>query len=212
MVLFSVIYLGLFVFRSNLVLWKFYAYQIIIVFVFVLIFYVLGRLTKLAYIGEGDLYTIFAISFTNIFSSMFVIFVFLIALFFMLGIPIIIFFYNLFSGNYPKYPFFKSIILMFFGYPKRIEKLSNFNTPLENIFFKNKKIQREIRFIPNFEPKKEISLLKALSREHKIKYVWVSPLVPFILLIFFSYIFVVILVFILKYPLIMHYITFFIWF
>lgn len=207
-VLFSIVYLGLFVFKTNLILWKYYAYQIIIVFVFVLIFYLLGRLTKFAYIGEGDLYTIFALSFTNVFSSLFVIFVFLIALLFLLGVPIILFIYNFFKGNYPKYPVFKSIILMFLGFPKKINRLTKFYTPLEEITVKNGTVHKNITFIPNFDPSKDITLLQKKVVGHNIQTVWVSPLVPFILLIFFSYIFIIISVFIFKLPIIMKYISY----
>jgi len=207
-VLFSIIYLGLFVFKTDLVLWKYYVYQIVIVFIFVLVFYLLGKITKFAYIGEGDLYTIFAISFTNIFSSLFVIFVFLIALFFMLGVPIILFIYNFFSGNYPKYPVFKAILLMFIGFPKKITRLNQFYTPLEEINFKNGVMHKEITLIPNFEPHKDIYLLQQTAMHHNIKCVWVSPLIPFILLILFAYVFLIIFVFIIKLPFIMQYISF----
>jgi hypothetical protein len=196
----SILYFSIFIFKFDWNLWKDYLIQTGIVFVFILIIYGLGRLTKLAYIGEGDLYTILALGFTNIYSSLFVIFVFLFALLFMLGTPILLFFYNKFKGNYPDYSLFTSIFLMFLGTPKRISNLNEFNTPLEKISYKNNRIIKVAQFSPNFDPLSEINRLKVFSQKHNIKYVWVSPLLPFVLLILFSYIFVVVILFIIKFP------------
>ncbi len=201
----SLFYLGIFVFQFNFGLWKSYFIQIAIVFGFVLIIYLIGRLTKLAYLGEGDLYTIVALAFTSMYSYLFVIVVFLFALLFMLGIPILLFFYNKFRGYYPSYPLFKSICLMFLGTPKKISSLNEFNTPLEKISYRNGRIVRETKFIPNFNPLLEINRLKKFSKQHHIKYVWVSPLLPFILLILLSYIFTVIILFVFRFPFIFQY-------
>jgi len=207
--IFSIIYLGIFVFKLDWNLWKDYLIQLGIVFAFIFIIYLFGRLTKLAYIGEGDLYTILALAFTSIYSSLFIIFVFLFALLFMLGTPILLFFYNLLKGNYPNYSLSKSIVLMFLGIPKRISNLNEFNTPLEKISYKDNKVVRATQLSPNFDPLSEINKLKAFSKAHNIKYIWVSPLLPFILLILLSYLFVVIILFIIKFPIIFQYFSMF---
>jgi hypothetical protein len=205
--LISIIYLGSFVFKLDFGLWKNYLIQIAIVLVFVLIFFILGKITKFAYIGEGDLYTVLALSFTNIYSSLFVIFVFLIALLFMLGIPIFLFIYNLIRGNYPRYNVFQSIGLMLLGTPKKISDLDEFDTPLEEITYKDNKIIKHPKFSPNFNPINELRKIKELSREHEIKYIWVSPLLPFVLLILLSYIFIILTLFIVKSPVILSYLS-----
>jgi len=205
----SILYLGIFVFKLDWMLWKEYFIQIGIVFGFILIIYLFGRLTKLAYIGEGDLYTIIALAFTSMYSPLFIIFVFFFALLFMLGVPILLFFYNISRRNFPTYPFFKSVLLMFLGTPKKISNLNEFNTPLERISYKNKKIVRETQFSPNFDPLSEINKLKNFSKEYSIKYIWVSPLLPFVLLILLSYIFSILILFIFKFPIILQFFSIF---
>jgi len=206
----SIIYLGIFIFKFDFILWKNYFIQIAVVFVFMLVIYLIGRLTKFAYLGEGDIYTIIALAFTSIFSYLFVIFVFLFALLFMLGIPILLFFYNKFKGNYPSYSLFTSIALMFFGIPKKISTLNSFNTPLEKICYKNGKIIRVAKFAPNFDPVLEITKLKLFSKKHNLKYVWVSPLLPFVLLILVAYIFMIVILFFLNIPFVFNYFLIFI--
>ena len=71
--------------------WKFYVLQLLIVFIFLIIIYLLGKLTVYAYIGEGDLLTLMMISFTTGYAVLFSEFVFLLALSFMLFIPMVFF-------------------------------------------------------------------------------------------------------------------------
>jgi hypothetical protein len=191
----SLIYLGFFVFEKEFLLWKNYFIQIGITFLFVLVFYVLGKISYYTYIGEGDLYTILALSFTNIFNLYFPLFIFFFALLLTLFVPFLIFIYNLVFKNYPKYKFFPSIYLMFLGYPLNINKLTKFYSPLEKYYLKNNKLHSSIIYKPNVEPDNEINYLKKISKKNNLKYIWVSPLIPFIILIFISYIFVVFLYF-----------------
>ncbi|MDD4049889.1 MAG: A24 family peptidase C-terminal domain-containing protein [Candidatus ainarchaeum sp.] len=191
--LFSVIYLALFVFKTDFILWKSYLLQLAVSFIFLLIFYVLGKISYFTYIGEGDLYTIFAISFTNIFDVYFPMFVFFFALILTLLIPICLFFYNLFSRNFPKYSFFKSMYLMFLGVPLALKKINKFYTPLEKFKIENNKLISNIVFMPNIEPEIEIKKIKLIAKTNNISKIWFSPLIPFIILILISYIFLILL-------------------
>lgn len=189
----SLIYLGFFIFKSNTSLWWAYFLQIIVTFVFLLIFYGLGKLSYFTYIGEGDLYTIMALSFTNIFNIYFPMFVFFFALLLTLLVPTSIFLFNVFKRNYPKFSFFKALYLMFLGYPLSLNKITKFYTPLEKLTLENNKVVSNIIYAPNIEPEKEILLLKNFAKKNNISKIWVSPLVPFVILILISYILVIFL-------------------
>ncbi|NCP72014.1 hypothetical protein GW835_01310 [archaeon] len=191
--IFSILYLGIFVFKTDFILWKGYLIQLAVSFIFLLIFYVLGKISYFTYIGEGDLYTIFAISFTNIFDIYFPMFIFFFALVLTLLIPVFLFLYNLFSRNFPKYNFFKSLYLMFLGVPLSLKKVNNFYTPLEKLYVENNKLISKIVFMPNIEPENEIKKIKVIAKNHNISKVWFSPLIPFIILILVSYIFLILL-------------------
>jgi hypothetical protein len=187
----SLIYLGFFIFKKDVSLWYSYFIQLGVTFVFLLVFYILGKISDFVYIGEGDLYTIMALSFTNVFNMYFPMFVFFFALFLTLLIPIFIFLYNLLMKNFPKYSFFNSIYLMFLGYPLKINKITKFYTPLETFSLEEDKIKSKIIYKPIIEPEKEINLLTKFAKKNNILKIWVSPLIPFIILILLSYILVV---------------------
>lgn len=191
----SLIYLGFFVFEKDFLQWKGYFIQIGITFLFVLVFYILGKISSYTYIGEGDLYTILALSFTNIFNLYFPLLILFFALLLTLFVPFLIFIYNLFFKNYPKYNFFASLYLMFLGYPLNIKKITKFYTPLERYYLKDNKLHSDIIYKPNIDPDVEINNLKKIAKKNEIKSVWVSPLIPFIILIFISYIFIVFIYF-----------------
>ncbi len=187
----SVVYLGIFIFKNNSFLWYNYVLQLIITFLFLFIFYLLGKLSNLTYIGEGDLYIILGISFTNIFDIYFSMFIFISALFLNLLIPIGIFLFNLLSKNYPKHSFLKSIYLMFLGYPLKLNKITNFYTPLEKYVLEEGILKYKTTIKPNIEPEKELKLLKSFAKKNNISQIWVSPLVPFAILIFLGYVLVI---------------------
>ncbi len=186
----SLIYLALFIFKKDFSLWYGYFIQLGVTFVFLLIFYILGKISDFIYIGEGDLYTIMALSFTNIFNIYFPMFVFFFALLLTLLIPVFIFFYNLLSKNFPRHSFFDSIYLMFLGYPLKINQITKFYTPLERFYLEKDKVKSKIIYKPIIEPEKEILSLTKFSKNNNILKIWVSPLVPFIILILLSYILV----------------------
>jgi archaeal preflagellin peptidase FlaK len=191
--IFSIIYLGIFIFKNNMLLWKMYIFQITICFIFVLIIYFIGRLSSFAYIGEGDLYIILMIAFSCGFGVLLPEIIFLISLFLMLLIPIYLFIKNLFSKNIPKYSFFKSIIIMLLGTFKNIDKINDFYTPLETLKIKNNKLIRNINLKPNFDSEKELESIRKIAKLKNIKKIWVSPLVPFIIPIIISYVITIIL-------------------
>ncbi len=168
--------------------WKFYVLQLLVVFIFLIIIYLLGKLTVYAYIGEGDLLTLMMISFTTGYAVLFSEFVFLLALSFMLFIPMVFFIYNLIKKNYPDKVLNERIYLMFLGFPVLISKLNPFFTPLEKYIEKDGKITSEIIIKPNCDSEKQIQELKYFSEIYKIKKVWVSPLIPFVWPIFIAYI------------------------
>lgn len=191
----SLIYLSIFVFKLNGYLWLKYLIQIAITFVFVLILYVLGKVTSFLYIGEGDLYTLLALSFTNIYSVVPIFIIFISSLIFSLSIPIFNFIYNLFSLNFPKYGFFKSLSLMFLGVSMDITKINSINyTPLEKFYIKNNKVINEINLKPNIDSKNEINLLLKNKKKYNISKIWVSPLIPFIIPLFIGYLFTILLI------------------
>jgi len=192
--LFSVLYLWLFIFKSDVVLWNRYLLQLVISFVFILIFFILGKFSKFVYIGEGDLYTILAISFTNIFSVLFIMFLFLLSLLVTLLIPLSIFVYNLSMRHKPNYGFFNSLFLMFLGYPLKLKSITNFYTPLERFEeSRNNKYLKVINFRPNTDPAKELSKIKRIANLEKVEKLWVSPLIPFVISILISYIILIII-------------------
>lgn len=168
--------------------WKFYVLQLLIVFIFLIIIYLLGKFTVYAYIGEGDLLTLMMISFTTGYAVLFSEFVFLLALSFMLFIPMVFFIYNLIKRNYPDKVLNERIYLMFLGFPVLISKLNPFFTPLEKYIEKDGKITSEIIIKPDWDYEKQVQELKYFSDSYKIKKVWVSPLIPFVWPIFIAYI------------------------
>lgn len=184
----SALYLGFFIFKGNGALWIKYITQIVITFVFLLIFFILGKISKFVYIGEGDLYTIMALSFTNTFGVLYTLGIFLLALLITLLIPITFFIYNLIVGNRPSYRLASSLSLMFLGYPILIKKITDFYTPLEIFKLKGNKLIRKPKFTPNIEPHKELVSLKKIAKLKNIKEIWVSPLVPFIISIVLGYV------------------------
>ena len=191
----SVTYLGLFIFKKDFSLWQAYFVQIGITFVFVLIFYILGKISSFTYIGEGDLYTILALSFTNIYNALFSMFILFFSLILTLLIPIFIFIYNVYFKNYPKYSFFRSTYLMFLGYPLKVNRITSFYTPLENFVLKEDKVISKITYRPNIDPESEIISIKKFAKKYNILRVWVSPLIPFVIMILLGYIFVILLYF-----------------
>lgn len=194
-VIISIFYLWIFIFKSNKMLWIDYLFQLVVCFLFLLFIYLLGKISFFTYIGEGDLYTIMALSFTNIFNAFFPLFIFILALFVTLLVPLVLFIYNLFSKNYPfkKYSFFKAVYLMFLGIPLPINKITTFYMPLEKFSKEGDLIKSKIVFKPNIEPEKEIKIIKSFSEKNNISKIWVSPLVPFIFSILLGYIIVLLL-------------------
>lgn len=187
------IFLSIFAFLYNLFffvrlgVWNFYLLQILITCFFVGVIFALGKLTVFAYIGEGDLLTIIFISITSGLGLLYAPFIFLASLVAILFIPVILFFYNLFCKHYTKYSFLDNIFLRSLGYPLPISKITKFHTPLEKISIKNGKVKRIINLRPNPDPKSEIYDLKKLDKIYNLKSVWVSPLIPFVVPIFISY-------------------------
>jgi len=164
-----------------------YILQLIISSIFLLTIYILGRFTTYAYIGEGDLIAIFMISAISGVSVLFAPFVFLMGLLLTLILPIAFFIYNIIKGNYPKRKISDRLLLMFFGFPKDINSITNFYMPLEKYSIKSKKIISVVTIKPNTSTEKQINELKIFAKEHKIKKVWVSPLMPFIITLIISY-------------------------
>lgn len=193
--------LSVFAFIYNLIffiklgVWQSYFLQIILTSIFVGIIFVLGKITVFAYIGEGDLLAIIFISITTGITILFAPFVFLGALICVLFVPIMLFLYNLFAKNSADYNFGNNFLLMFLGYPATISKINKFHTPLEKIKEKNGKIYKVVNFIPNTDPKLEIYELKKVAKINNIKKIWVSPLIPFIVPIFISYLIIFVLSF-----------------
>jgi archaeal preflagellin peptidase FlaK len=187
------IFLSIFAFLYNLYffvrlgVWNFYLVQILITCFFVGVIFTLGKITVFAYIGEGDLLTIIFISITSGLGILYAPVIFLASLVAILFIPLILFFYNLFCKHYTKYSFFDNIFLMSLGYPLLISKINKFHTPLEKISIKNGRIKRIVNLKPNTDPKSEIYDLKKTNSIYNLKYVWVSPLIPFVVPIFISY-------------------------
>jgi len=164
-----------------------YILQIAITFAFLTIIYVLGKFTIYAYIGEGDLLAIMAISLICGISVLFASFIFLTATVLTLFLPISFLIYNLILGNIPKKPFFESLALMCFGFPKKINKINNFYTPLESYKFRKNKIISITIIKPNCSPEKQIYDLRKFAKEYNIEKVWVSPLIPFIITLTIAY-------------------------
>lgn len=167
-----------------------YILQIVISFVFLTVIYLLGKITVYAYIGEGDLIVLMAMSFVSGISVIFTGFVFLLSTVLTLLFPIVFLIYNTIKGNYPNKPLGESIILMCFGFPKNINNLSNFYTPLEEYKFVNNQVISKTTIKPNSSPELQIYELKKFSKRYNIEKIWVSPLVPFVLLLIISYVIV----------------------
>ncbi|HOW29336.1 MAG TPA: A24 family peptidase C-terminal domain-containing protein [archaeon] len=167
--------------------WKLYILQLLIVLIFLIIIYLLGKITIYAYIGEGDLLTIMMISFTSGYSVLFSEFVFLLALFFMLFIPLIFLVYNLLKKNYPSKKINNRFSLMFLGFPVSVSKLNNFFTPLEEYKLKDGKIENSILIKPNCDSEIQIQKIKEIAIQYNIKKIWASPLIPFVWPIFIAY-------------------------
>lgn len=165
-----------------------YILQIAISYAFLTIIYVLGKFTAYAYIGEGDLLAIMAMSLMCGISVLFAPFVFLMATVLTLVLPISFFFYNLFVGNIPKKPIWESFLLMCFGFPKKLEKISDFYTPLEKYKIRNNKLISETIIKPNCSPEKQLYDLKKFAKVNNIERVWVSPLIPFIITLTIAYV------------------------
>ncbi len=193
--LLSVVYLYLFVFRNNCFLWTQYFSQIIITIIFLTIIYVFGKMTSFAYIGEGDLLVVLLISFTSGFLYAFSQLVFLLALFIMLIIPLSFFIYNLIKKQKPEHGFLKNTIMMFLGTKMPLEKITDFYTPLEILKYKNKKLVKEVQLEPNCSPKAQLRYIKSLARKNNISELWASPLIPFIVALFVSYVIVALFLF-----------------
>lgn len=167
-----------------------YILQVAISFAFLTIIFVLGKFTVYAYIGEGDLLALMTMSFVSGVSILFMALVFLISTVLTLFFPILFFIFNIIKGNFPKRSFGENLILMSFGFPKKISKITNFYTPLEEYkFVKNKVISKTI-IKPNCSPEKQICELKKFARAHNIEEIWVSPLVPFIIILTIAYVIV----------------------
>lgn len=172
---------------------KIYLLQLLIVIVFLLIIYIAGKITIYAYIGEGDLWTLFMISCTCGYAVLFSEFILLFSLAFMFFIPLVFFIYNVCKKNYPDKILKEKIWLMFLGFPKNISKINNFFTPLEEFKIVNGKLESKMILKPDCDPKIILSKLKEFSEIYKIKKVWVSPLIPFVWPILIAYIFVLFL-------------------
>lgn len=178
--------------------WKMYLLQLFVAIIFVVIIYILGKVTVYAYIGEGDLFVLLMLSFTTGYSLIFSEIVFILALFLTLLVPFILFIYNLFKKNYNDYLFKKNFLILFLGYPINVSKLNDKFTSLENYVIYNKKLQRKITLIPKCNSEEEIQFIKNLAKENKIKKIWVSPLIPFILPLCLAYVFLICLLFFFK--------------
>lgn len=165
-----------------------YILQIAISFAFLTIIYMLGKITVYAYIGEGDLIALMAMSFVSGISVLFTAFVFLLSTVLTLFFPVLFLIYNIIKGNYPNKPLGESLILMSFGFPKDVDSLTNFYTPLEEYKLVDNKVVSKITIRPNCSPEQQIYELKKFSTQHKIEKVWVSPLVPFVLILIISYV------------------------
>lgn len=170
-----------------------YILQIIISFVFLAVIYLLGKITVYAYIGEGDLLVLMSMSFVSGISVIFTGLVFLLSTVLTLLFPILFLIYNTIIGNYPNKPLGESLVLMCFGFPKDIDKLSNFYTPLEEYKFVNNKVISKTTIKPNASPELQIYELKKFSKRHNIDKIWVSPLVPFVLILIISYVIIAVL-------------------
>jgi hypothetical protein len=164
-----------------------YILQIAISFAFLTIIYVLGKFTVYAYIGEGDLIALMTMSFISGISVLFTGLVFLMSTVLTLFFPILFLIYNTIKGNFPKKPLGESLILMSFGFPKAINKLTNFYTPLEEYKLVNNKVISKTTIKPNCSPEQQIYELKKFSKIHRIDKIWVSPLVPFVLILTIAY-------------------------
>lgn len=169
--------------------WKLYVLQLMIAIFFLLIIYVLGKITVYAYIGEGDLLTILMISLTSGYAVLFSEFVFLLALLFMLFVPIIFFFFNLFNKNHLINLKKNQFYIIFLGFPMSVSKINNLFTPLERYYIEGKKIKQEFSLKPDCEPEEQIKKLNSIFEKNPKKKIWVSPLIPFIWPIFIAYIF-----------------------
>lgn len=165
-----------------------YILQIAISFAFLTIIFVLGKLTVYAYIGEGDLLALMTMSFVSGISVLFTALVFLMSTVLTLLFPVFFLIYNIVKGNFPNRPLGESLILMCFGFPKKVKKINNFYTPLEDYKFVKNKVISKITLKPNCSPEKQIYDLKKFSRTHNIEKIWVSPLVPFIIVLTLSYV------------------------
>lgn len=173
--------------------WKPYLLQLVIAIVFFLIVYALGKLTIYAYIGEGDLLVLLMISATSGYSLLLSEFVFLLALIFMLFMPVIFLVFNILKGNFPDKASNEKFWFMLLGVPVKIPKLSFFVTPLQKFVLRKGKLKSETVIRPDCNPEKQIQEIKGLPYASKIKKVWVSPLMPFILEILIAYILVLFL-------------------
>jgi len=171
-----------------------YFQQIILSFILVAVLYILGRITSYLYIGEGDLYVLMMISFSNVvfLSFSFVLFVFLLSLLITAVIPFVQLFYNLVSGNWPCYKFPQNIVLMFLGVPMYVSKITDKYTPLERFSIVKGRLIRHINLSPNTEPDREIKNLIEIANKKALKKIWVSPLHPLIVSILIAYIVLVV--------------------
>jgi len=174
--------------------WKPYLLQLVVAIVFFLVIYALGKLTIYAYIGEGDLLALLMISATSGYSLLLSEFVFLLALIFVLFMPLIFLVVNILKGNFPDKVLNEKFWFMLLGVPVKISKLSFFVTPLQKFVLRNGKLKSETVIRPDCNPEKQIQEIKELlPRTSKIKKVWVSPLMPFVLEILIAYILVLFL-------------------
>ncbi len=184
----SLIYLLFFVFKTDLNLWWLYFLQLLFTVIFISIIFGFGKITRFAYIGEGDLLIVLLISFTSGFVFAFSQLVFLLALFLMLLIPLCFLIYNVYKKNIPKYGFFNNFLLMVLGTKKKVSSISSFYTPLEILEYQNQKIIKKLQFTPNCSPEEQIKNIKTIAKKEKITEIWVSPLIPFIIPLTVSYI------------------------
>lgn len=184
----SLIYFFIFVFKTNSFLWIQYSIQIGFSIVFLFIIFIFGKITRLAYVGEGDLLIVLLISFVSGFIFAFSQLVFLLALFLMFLIPLSLLIYNLCKKDFPKYGFFNNFFLMILGTKKKVSKITSFYTPLEVLEYKNKKVVKNLQFVPNCSPEEQIKQIKNIAKKENIKEIWVSPLIPFIIPLTVSYV------------------------
>lgn len=168
-----------------------YILQIAISFAFLTIIFVLGKFTVYAYIGEGDLLALMTMSLICGISVLFTALVFLMSTVLTLLFPIFFLIYNTIKGNFPKRTFGESIILMSFGFPKKVSQINNFYTPLEEYKIKQNKVISKITLKPNCSPEKQINYLKKFAKAHNIQKIWVSPLIPFIIILTIAYVIIV---------------------